>query len=230
MAEENKVLANREIQMIMQDLWFWRNYTTKQHSEWWKRREINFEAEFDTWQHPHRRVIVHFLSLLKWDNLMEIGFGGGANLRLIAFLFKGRKLVGTEINKKAIEAIKSKFKGLEVRECPATDIFMSDKGVQLAMTDMVLIYVGPFSIMKALREIKRTTTNYVLLCEFHHTNWFKRQWLRLRTGYHSYNYISLLGRLGFYDVIVHPITKAQWPDAKHNAEFRHIILAKIPSR
>ena len=218
--------------MRLKDLWFWRNYTMRQHQEWWKKREINFDAEFDTWKHPHRALIAHFLSLLSWNNLMEIGFGGGANLRLIAFLFKGRRLVGTEINKKAIEAIQgpNKFKGLEVRECPATDIFMSDKGVQVSLTDMVLIYVGPMSIMKALGEIKRTTTSYILLCEFHHTSWFKRQWLRVRTGYHSYNYFSLLTRLGFYDITIHHISQSQWPDAKHNAEFRHIILAKVPQR
>ena len=216
----------------LKKLFFWRNYSTKQHTEWWKKREINFDTEFDTWQHPHRALICHFLSLLKWENLMEIGFGGGANLRAIASVFKGRRLVGTEINKKAIKAIQgpNKFKGLEVRECPATDLFMSDKGVQVALTDMVLIYVGPRSIMKALGEIKRTTTSYVLLCEFHHTNWIKRWWLRLRTGYHSYNYKKLLTQIGFYDIVIHKITEKQWPDAKHNSEFRHIIMAKVPNR
>ena len=234
MAEENTLLANRKTAMVnpLKKLFFWRNYSTAQHSEWWKKREINFEAEFDTWQHPHRLLICHFLSLLSWDNLMEIGFGGGANLRAIAGTFKGKRLVGTEINKKAIEHIRSsnKFKGLEVRECPATDLFMSDKGVQVALTDMVLIYVGPFSIIKALGEIKRTTTDYILLCEFHHKSWFKRWWLRIRTGYHSYNYKKLLERLGFYDIVIHPITKEQWPDAKYNAEFRHIVMAKVPNR
>ena len=216
----------------LKKLFFWRNYTSNQWTNWWKRREINFDAEFETWRHPHRALICHFLSLLKWENLMEIGFGGGANLRAIASVFKGRRLVGTEINKKAIESIKSpnKFKGLEVRECPATDLFMSDKGVQVALTDMVLIYVGPLSIIKALKEIKRTTTNYILLCEFHHKSWLKRWWLRVRTGYHAYDYKSLLERLGFYDVVIYKINKEQWPDAKHNAEFRHIVMAKVPNK
>ena len=102
--------------MRLKDLWFWRNYSSNQWTHWWQKREIDFEAEFDTWKHPHRLVIRHFLSLLTWNNLMEIGFGGGANLRLIAASFKGKRLVGTEINKKAIESINKpgKFKVLEI--------------------------------------------------------------------------------------------------------------------
>ena len=215
--------------MRLKDLWFWRNYSSNQWTHWWQKREIDFEAEFDTWKHPHRLVIRHFLSLLTWNNLMEIGFGGGANLRLIAASFKGKRLVGTEINKKAIESINKpgKFKGLEIRECPATDIFMSDKGVEVAMTDMVLIYVGPLHIMKALKEMRRTTTSYVLLCEFHSKSWFKRQWVRVRFGYHAYDYKKLLTKLGFYDIVIHKLSKEQWPDARYNADLRHIIMAKV---
>lgn len=208
-------------------LFFWRNYTTKQHSEWWKRRKVVWENEIKTFKHPHRLFICNFLNMIQWNTLLEVGMGGGANLALISQVFKGRKLCGTEINKEALEFVNTKFKGLDARECPVTDIFMSDKGVEVVLTDMVLIYVGPNKIMKALRELKRVSRDYIILCEFHHTNWFKRQWLRIRQGYHSYNYKTLLERLDFYDVQVVKLTKDHWPDAKHNQEFRNIIIAKI---
>ena len=214
----------------LKNLFFWRNYTSRQHTEWWKRRTINFENEMATYAHSHRLLICNFLRMMSWNTLLEVGFGGGANLALIAQVFKGRRLCGTEINKEAIEFVKTKFKGLDARECPVTDIFMSDKGVEVTLTDMVLIYVGPRNIMKALGELKRVTNDYVLLCEFHHTNWFKRQWLRARTGYQSYNYKVLLERLGFYDVITYKLSQEQWPDAKHNHQFRTIIMAKVPKK
>src|SRR3990167_2224241 len=214
----------------LKNLFFWRNYSTHQHSEWWKRRTINFENEIKTFNHPHRLLICNFLRMMNWNTLLEVGFGGGANLALIAQVFKGRKLCGTEINKEALAFVKTKFKGLDARECPITDIFMSDKGVEVTLTDMVLIYVGPSNIMKALGELKRVTTDYVLLCEFHHKNWFKRQWLRIRTGYQSYNYKKLLQKLDFYDIITHKLSLKDWPDAKNNHDFRTIILAKVPKR
>lgn len=218
------------MQNPLKKLWFWRNYTTTQHTRWWAKRKKDWQAEINTYNHSHRHLICHFLKMISWNTLLEIGMGGGANLALIANVFKGRKLVGTEINKEALAFVRTKFKGLEARECPVTDIFMSDKGVEVAMTDMVLIYVGPRRIMNALRELKRVSTNYVLLCEFHHTNWFKRQWLRIRTGYHSYDYKKLLKKLDFYDIITYPISLQQWPDAKHNKEFRTIIMAKVPRK
>src|SRR3990167_2786631 len=216
----------------LKNLFFWRNYSTNQWANWWKARSprMNWQAEMNTYNHPHRLLICNFLRMMSWNTLLEVGFGGGANLVLIAQVFKGRKLCGTEINKEALAFVKTKFKGLDVRECPITDIFMSDKGVQVTLTDMVLIYVGPSNIMKALGELKRVTTDYVLLCEFHHKNWFKRQWLRIRTGYQSYDYTKLLVKLGFYDIVTHKLSLKDWPDAKNNHDFRTIILAKVPKR
>src|SRR3990167_7900642 len=138
----------------LKKLFFWRNYSTASHTKWWKARSprINFENEIKTFNHPHRLVICNFLRMMNWGTLLEVGFGGGANLALIAQVFKGRRLCGTEINKEAIEFVKTKFKGLDARECPVTDIFMSDKGVEVTLTDMVLIYVGPRNIMKLAQE------------------------------------------------------------------------------
>lgn len=210
-------------------MFFIRNYTTKQHERWWKKRKKDWSKEFDTWQHPHRKIIINFLRLIKWDTLLEIGCGTGPNLALISHFFKGKLLAGTDINQEALDFATTKFKNISLRNSSLTDIFMSDKGVQVVLSDMSLLYIGPRDIMKVLNEIKRVATSYVLLCEFNHRNWFKRQWLRIRSGQHAYNYRKLLNKLDFYDITEYKLTEDFWPEMdKTQKEFATIILAKIP--
>ena len=215
---------------MIKKLPFYRNYTTNQWSRWWKNRKIDWNKEYaQTWNHPHRNIIVGLLNTFSWLSLIEIGCGAGANLIKIAKNLPGKQLGGVDINPEAIAEAERIFEGGVFKVCPADDVMMSDKSTDVSLTDMTLIYVSPLKITKHLKELKRITRNYIIICEFHSESWWQRLKLRLTTGYNAYNYKKRLQELGFYDIITYKIPDELWPGVK-NDKFRFIIKAKVPRR
>jgi ubiquinone/menaquinone biosynthesis C-methylase UbiE len=103
---------------------------------------------------------------------------------------------------------------------------MSDKSVDVILTDMALIYVDPLQIDSYLKEFRRVARSYVVICEFHSKSWWKRQIARLG-GYHVYDYQKRLEKLGFFNVQVQHIPDELWPGTDKNTEFRSIITARV---
>lgn len=210
---------------------FWRNYTTDQHQKWWSKRQINWKSSYlDTWNHPHRHCISAILAGFSWLSLIEIGCGPGPNLINILKRFKNRQLGGIDVNKEAIELAKKTFTDGLFKVCPGNDVMLSDKSTDVSLTDMTLIYVGPFRIDSYIEELKRITRNHIVLCEFHSTNPFKRIWLKIFSGYNAYNYRKLLTKHGFYDILSYKLTPEDWPDGTHQKEFGYIFMARVPKR
>lgn len=222
--------------------------STKKHSEYWKKRKINWrEAYLSTWDHPHRGLIAWMLKSIPFYSLWEVGCGPGANLVKILKEFPGKQLGGSDINEGAIQVARETFKGGLFHVESGDNLLMSDKSVDVILTDMCLIYVGidilfkewkkiwrfvkipifETSIQKYIREFKRVGRNYVVLVEFHSPSLWKRLKARLG-GYHVYDYRKLLEREGYYDIMVQQIPPEFWPGTDSNTEFRHIITAKIP--
>ena len=219
----------------LKKLFFWRNYTTKQHANWWKRRKIDWNKDyFSTHTHSHRKVILHFLGQIPWNNLLEVGCGGGANLINIARYFPNKYLAGNDVSKEAIEFCKEVFAKhnppVYFTNSPADDMLIGDKNTEVLLSDMVYIYVSSKDIGRHIREIKRVARDYVVLCEFHSESWWKRMRLKLFTGYNAYNWEKLLTKNDFQDIIKYKLTKEDWPNSKLQQEFAHIFLAKIPKR
>lgn len=216
---------------MLKKLWFWRNYTTNQHRDWWKRRKIDWKRDYlDTWDHPHRNVLSAILSTFSWLSLIEIGCGSGANLVNILKKFKNRQLGGVDVNKDAIELAKKTFTDGLFKVCEGNDVMLSDKATDVVLTDMSLIYVGPSKIDSYIEEIKRIGRNHVVLCEFHSTNFLKRLFLRIKSGYHSYNYRKLLEKHGFYDITFYKLKPEDWPEGTYQKDFGYIFIARIPKR
>jgi hypothetical protein len=161
---------------------------------------------------------------------MELGMASGPNLLNILKHFPGRQLGGTDVNKGAIELAQNTFKGAILHTSSADDVLMSDKCADVILADMMYIYVSPLEIGRYLKEVKRLSRNYFIVCEFHHKSWFKRIFLLLFTGYHAYNWKRLLIKHGFYDILEYKLTKEDWPDSKMHQEFATIFLAKTPKR
>jgi len=206
--------------------------TTKQHSNYWINRKIDWEKDyFDTWTHPHRGLIVHMLKGMPGGNVWEVGVGGGANIyRIINDIptFKSEfRVGGSDINPEAIEFCRKKFGGGQWHCESGDNMMMSDHSVDILLTDMTLIYVDPLKIDSYLREFKRILrpNGYVLLVEFDSKSWWKRQVARWG-GYHVYNYQKRLEKLGFYSIMVQKIPPQYW-EADNNTEFRSIITAKV---
>ena len=202
--------------------------TTKQHKKYWADRKIDWNAHYlSTWQHPHRSVIIEVLKTFPWRSLWEIGCASGPNLVRITKDIPGRELGGNDINKDAIELARKTFKGAMFEVSSCENVLLSDKACDVTLSDMTLIYIGPRKIEKVLREIKRFTRNRIVLVEFDSKKWWRRLWLRLRSGYHAYDYKKLLEKCGYYDVMKYKIPEQFYPNADPvQKEYIYVISAK----
>lgn len=204
--------------------------STRQHIRFWKTRQIDWNKDYlQTWNHPHRQLIVWALQTIPWVSLWEAGCGPGPNLVRITKSFQGKQLGGSDVNAEAIELARSTFVGGKFHVESVENMLLSDGAVDVMLSDAALIYIGPTRIKKALHEMVRIARNNIVLCEFHGTSWWQRFLFRLQTGYNAYDYVQLLEAEGCYDIQIVKITKEFW-DGTPWTKWGHIIMAKIPKK
>jgi len=202
--------------------------TTKQWIKYWSNRKLTFdEYAISDWNHPHRYVISAILKNIPFISLMDIGCKNGANLMNILKTLGNKQIGGVDVNKNNVELLEKRFRGGVFKKNTGDDIMLSDKAVDIVLSDMSLIYVGPTKIKKYLREFKRIGRNYVLLCELHSDNPWERLWLRLTKGIYIYNYKKILKSMGFYGILTHKLRPEEWQGLPHT-KYAYIFLAKIP--
>ncbi len=212
--------------------------TTNDHIKYWSERKIDWVQSYFNPDHPHRQLIVdEFTKLKQAASVLELGCASGAN---IYRLMKAHPRIGgggTDISKDAIDT--ARMLRDEKRIFPqntmfevggAEKIFLSDHSVDVVLTDMCLIYLGPSRIKTALKEIARVGRDSVIFCEFHSTNPFKRLGLKLASGYNAYNYPKLLEKAGYYNVEVRKLTEKDWPGGEPQKTFGYIITARLPKK
>jgi len=205
--------------------------TTDEHAQYWRDRKIDWKTSYlDTWNHPHRFMISAILKTFPWMSLVELGSGPGPNLVNIIKHFTGKQVGGCDVNPEAIELAQQTFKGGYFKVCPVDDVMMSDNSVDVVLTDMCLIYISPHRMEKVMHEIKRIARHYVVLCEFHEPNWFKRMMVKYRSGYYAHDYKSLLEKHGFYDIIMYKIPPDAWPGGGYQEKIGYVVVAKAPKR
>ncbi len=205
-----------------------RNPFTKRHIKYWENRKIDWREAYFTPDHPHRELIIRALKRIQFGSVIEAGCASGANLYKIRQNFPSAQIGGIDISKDAIDMafeILGECAVLEVSS--VTSMFLSDNSVDVILTDACLIYIDPFNINKAIKEIKRVARNNILLIEFHSTNWFKRQALRLFAGYNAYNWPKLLEKHGFSQIEMVKLKQEDWPGGEPWKTFGHIISAKL---
>jgi ubiquinone/menaquinone biosynthesis C-methylase UbiE len=201
--------------------------STRKHTEYWEKRKIDWKTSyFDTVDHPHRSLIVWMIKSIPFISLWEVGVGGGANLAKILKELPGKQLGGSDVSTDAVEFCRTQFQNGLFHVESGDDLMMSDKSVDIILSDMTLIYVDPLKIDRYLKEFKRVARNYVVLVEFHSESFWKRLKARFG-GYHVYDYRKRLEKLGYYDVMVQHIPEQLWPGTDRNTEFRTIITAKV---
>ena len=204
--------------------------STNKWKEYWEQRKIDWKESYQNWDHPHRFLITNILKSLPWLSLIEIGVGGGANLMNILRGTQGKQVGGIDVSQDAIDLCNKTFKGGLFKVNSADDIMLSDKATDVVLSDMCLIYVDPWQIDRYIKEIKRITRKYVVLCEFHSTSWWNRVALRINSGYNAYDYKKLLTKHGFYDIIIYKIPEEAWPGGQPQKTFAYIIVATVPKR
>jgi ubiquinone/menaquinone biosynthesis C-methylase UbiE len=200
--------------------------TTKQHSEYWKNRKIDWkESYLSTWNHPHRKLIIQALKTIDWFSLWEVGCGPGANLVKITQELPGHQLGGSDINEEAIELARKTFNGGRFHVESSDNILLSDNSVDVMLSDAHLIYFGPTKIKKVLSEMIRSTRKHIILFEYHEKSWWKRILIRWQSGYNAYDYSKLLEEMGCYSVQIAKMPPQYWPDTMWG-KYGHIIIAK----
>lgn len=201
--------------------------TTNKHLKYWAERKIDWKTSYlDTWDHPHRNLIVWVLKSIPFRSLWEVGCGPGANLKKIITEIKNVQLGGSDVNPEAIELAQKTFTGGLFHVESGENLLMSDKAVDVILSDACLIYVDPFKIKKYLNEYRRVARNHIVLCELHEKNLWKRFTYWLKTGYFMYDYKKLLTKLGYWDIEMIKIPKEFWPGTPWE-QYGYIIIAKI---
>lgn len=203
---------------------------TRYWSRWWENRKIDWDQSYlKTWNHPHRFIITSLLGTFDWYSLYEVGCGAGANLVNILKFLPNKQLGGSDINPDAIELCKKTFKGGLFKVENAGDIGMSDKSVDVILSDMVYIYVDNFSINKYIRELRRVARKEIVLCEFYEKNPIKRIFLYFKTKYHFHDWLKILKKNGFYDITMIKLPASAWPGGLQE-KYCYLIKAKSPKR
>ncbi len=186
--------------------------STKDHKKYWKNRKINWkESYFDTYNHPHRQMIINLLKRVSFGSILEVGCASGPNLYRISKEFPGVQVGGVDISKEAIETARVLLPPKAILQVDSADeLFFSDKSSDIVLADACLIYLGPTRINKAINEMKRIARKQVILVEFHSENFLERLGIWSASGYFSYNYKKLLTKHGFHSIEMTKIPESVW--------------------
>lgn len=203
--------------------------TTKKWVDWWTDRKINWGEHYMNPKHPHRLLIAEVLRHIPWTSLIEVGCGAGANLVAILKAMPNKQVGGVDVNKDAIEFAQKSFQNGLFKVNSADDVMLSDKSTDVILSDMTMIYITPDKIAKHLREFKRLSRTYLVLCEFHSTDWKKRLALKWKEGYNMYDWRKLLEKHDFYDIALYKIPKEMWPESDLQQKYGYIIVARTPN-
>lgn len=206
-----------------------RSRTTKQHEKYWVERKIDWKASyFDTFDHPHRQLIINELKKIKFGSLLEVGCASGPNLHRIRQEFPNVQLGGVDISPDAIEAARRLLPPNTILDVQKADQLMfGDKSVDVILADMALIYLNKKKLKECLRRMNLIGRKQIILSEFHSESLCKRLGLWWAAGYYAYNYRKILEKMGFYDIQFKKMTEQDWPGGEPQKTFGYIITARI---
>lgn len=203
-------------------------FTTQQHKKFWKERKIDWSKHYlATWNHPHRKLIDYALKSFYWISLWEVGCGPAPNLAHILHNgAQGKQLGGSDVNSDAIELARKTFTGGKFHVESSDDLLLSDKSVDVVLSDAHLLYYGPFKIKKVIKEMTRVARSRIVLCELYEKSWWKRLWLLITTGYNAHDYQTLLEDAGCYNIQLVKIPPEYWEGMPWQP-YGYIVIANV---
>lgn len=104
------------------------------------------------------------LNELPVGSVLEVGCNRGHNLRALAHLLPDAKITGVEPNAQARNL--AAIAGCAILRGDAFDLPVADGAYELVFTAGVLIHVAPDDLSRALDEIHRAASRYVLAIEY----------------------------------------------------------------
>jgi pseudaminic acid biosynthesis-associated methylase len=98
---------------------------------------------------------------------LEVGCNVGANLRWLAELIGSENVAGIDVNERALEILRDRVPGIDVRRAVARTLPFPDASFELVFTMGVLIHQAPEDLDRVMCEIVRCSSRYVLCGEYH---------------------------------------------------------------
>lgn len=106
------------------------------------------------------------VTALGFGSALEVGCNVGANLAWLAELLGAGSVAGVDVNERALEILRSRVPGIDVRRAAARDLPFGDGAFDLVFTTGVLIHQPPDELPRVMDEIVRCSRRYVLCGEY----------------------------------------------------------------
>jgi SAM-dependent methyltransferase len=200
--------------------------TQRQPADHWQPSQIDWNAAYlDSWELPHRELIVSALNTMPFDSLLELGCGAGPNLFRIGKAFPHVALSGLDSNPGSIATARSFLSFATKLQVGALEAArFPDSSVDVVLTDRALSNVS--DIDPVLQAIRRVARKYVVFCELHSERALQGFGLKLATGSRAHDYRTLLPQHGFTDVLISKIPANIWPGGGLQKLSGYVITAK----
>ena len=130
------------------------------------------ESYLKSFNHYHREQIVCAVKKFKNINsIIEVGCGSAPNLINLRQQFPKARLLGIDINPRAIEVAKNYFyskktKNVELKVGNIDKINVLTKSIDIVLSDAVLMYIPPDRILKVLKELCRIANKGLIFNEY----------------------------------------------------------------
>jgi pseudaminic acid biosynthesis-associated methylase len=106
---------------------------------------------------------------LRPSSVLEIGCGVGGNLQWIAQGVRPDRIIGVDVNAKALKLLEERVPGVRAVHAPARDVPFADRSIDLVFTMGVLIHQPEESLMRVMSEMVRLSQRWVFCAEYYDT-------------------------------------------------------------
>jgi len=151
--------------------------------KYWSERDIDMNSDWNDnsseWvqsyqesiNHSHRKYLINTISKVNPNSILEIGCNCGPNLYLLSKKYPNARIVGIDINKKAILKGKEWFAkegitNVEFIVGKAEDISkFNDREFDVVFTDAILMYIDKDKVIDIIKDIYRIVNKKIVLIE-----------------------------------------------------------------
>jgi ubiquinone/menaquinone biosynthesis C-methylase UbiE len=178
--------------------------------------------------HPQRGLLMDALASYEpIDSALEVGCGAGPNLVLLARRTTKARLVGIDVNRRAIAVGRAHFarndlRNVELKVGRATALSQfPDGSFDVVFTDAALIYVGPERIQGVVAEMVRIARRGLVFMEYGSPNGTTQ-----RNAHWAHDWQALLSQhVPAEHIELQKITPATWPGVW--AEYGYLVNAHL---
>ena len=104
---------------------------------------------------------------LQPESVLEIGCNVGGNLQWISQKVKPARIVGVDVNAKALRLLEQRVPGIRPVHTPARELPVADRSVDFVFTMGVLIHQPEETLAKVMSEMVRVSKKYVFCGEYY---------------------------------------------------------------